>query len=193
MDLVMETGPSPAGPINPYAAPQTPADMASVVGPAAHDLTREEVEAFVGNKHSYYWRRWRRAVGGRVRAGFNWAAFFFNFVWLLYRKMYREFFILVAAVFGVGVLHGLVQSLTGRNLDVVDKLTNIVVGVAIGMYGNSLYLRRARREIGKARTQELDPERRAALLRARGGTSWIALLLGIALLGGLTVLSANVR
>ena len=107
--------------------------------------------------------------------------------------MYREFFILVAAVFGVGVLHGLVQSLTGQNLDVVDKLTNIVVGVAIGMYGNSLYLRRAQREIGKARTQEPDPERRAALLRARGGTSWIALLLGIALLGGLTVLSANVR
>src|SRR4051812_30587082 len=105
MDLAMQAGPPPAGPINPYAAPATPADAASEVGTAAHDLTAEEVQAFVGDRHAYYWGSWRPRPSGRgIRGGFNWAACFLNVVWLLYRKMYREFFILVAALLGVGVL-----------------------------------------------------------------------------------------
>jgi uncharacterized protein DUF2628 len=190
MDLGMEAGPPPAGPINPYAAPETPADMASAVGIGVHDLTREEVEAFVGDNYKYYWGNWQRAVAGGLRAGFNWPAFFLNFAWLLYRKMYREFFIGIAAVIGLGIVQGVVESLTEKNLDALDKVENIVIAVTMGLLGNGLYLRKARREIGRARAQEADPERRAALLKARGGTSWIGLLVAIALGIGFGVLAA---
>jgi hypothetical protein len=193
MDLGMEAGPPPAGPINPYAAPKTPADMASVVGTRAHDLTREEVDAFVGDRHMYYWGNWQRAVGGGLRAGFNWAAFFLNFAWLLYRKMYREFFIAMAAVVGLGVVQGVAESVTEKNLDTLDKVVNLVVAVTMGMLGNGLYLRRAQREIGNARAREPDPERRTALLKARGGTSWIGVLVAIAVGIGLGFLAAMAR
>ena len=185
----MEAGPPPSGPINPYAAPQTPADLASVPATtAAHDLTREEVEAFVGNKHTYYWRRWQRAAG--VRAGFNIAAFLVSFAWLLYRKMYREFAIGLAILLGVGFLQGLVESLAETKLGIPDRLLDFAVAFTVGMLGNGLYLRRARLAIASARAQEPDPERRAELLRARGGTSLIALLIGIAAFIALGVFAA---
>jgi hypothetical protein len=189
----MHGGSPPAGPINPYEAPETPADAASVVGTAAHDLTPEEVEAFVGDRHAYYWGHWQRASGGGLRAGFNWAAFFLNFAWMLYRKMYREFLIAMAAVLSLGVVQGLVEYLTEKNLDGLDKLENIVVAVAMGMIGNGLYLRRARRVIGNARAQEPDPERRTALLKARGGTSWIGLVVTVAVGIGFGFLAALAR
>jgi hypothetical protein len=193
MDLAMQDGPPSAGPINPYAAPATPADLASSVGSAAHDLTREEIRAFVGKNHAYYRGHWERAVGGGLRAGFNWAAFFLSFAWLLYRKMYREFFIWAGAVVGLGVLHGVVESLTEKNLPALDKLENFAFAVTMGMLANGLYLRRARRVIGNVRAQEPDPERRVALLEARGGTSWLGLLIAIAVSVGLGVLAATVR
>jgi hypothetical protein len=190
----MQAGPPPTGPINPYAAPATPADAASEVETAAHDLTAEEVRAFVGDQHAYYWGSWRPRPSGRgIRGGFNWAACFLNIVWLLYRKMYREFFILLGALLGVGVLEAVAASLTEKKLDGVDKLVNFVVAVTMGMRGNSLYLRRARRVIGAVRAEEPDPERRLVLLKARGGTSWIGLLLGLAVLVGAGFLAAIAR
>jgi hypothetical protein len=79
---------------------------------------------------------------------------------------------------------------TETNLDPLDTLENLVIAVTMGMLGNGLYLRRARRVIGNARAQEPDPERRAALLKARGGTSWIGLLVGVAVCVGFGVLAA---
>jgi len=193
MDLAMSAAPPPEGPVNPYAAPATPADMASVEGVAAHDLTREEVRAFVGKNHGYYWRNWQRATGSGLRAGFSWPAFFLSFAWMLYRKMYREFFIWGAAVFGLGVVRGVIESVTETNLDAVDKVENFVVAVAMGMLANGLYLRKARRVIADVRAREPDPERRVALLEVRGGTSWLGLVLGLAVAIGLGVLAAMVE
>jgi Protein of unknown function (DUF2628) len=176
----MDAVPPATGPINPYAAPQTPADMTNAAIAPAHDLTREEVEAFVGDRHSYYWRAWKHAVGGSLRAGFNWPAFLFSFFWLLYRKMYRVFLIAMAAIIGLGVLQAVAGAITGADLAAVDRLTNFALAMTVGLLANGLYLRRARQVIGSARAQEPDAQRRVELLRARGGTSWIALLLGIA-------------
>src|SRR4029078_5432576 len=85
MDLAMSAAPPPEGPVNPYAAPATPADLASVEGVAAHALTREVVRAFVGKNHGYYWRNWQRATGSGLRAGFSWPGFFLRLARMLYR------------------------------------------------------------------------------------------------------------
>ena len=177
----MQASPPPAGPTNPYAAPQTPADMASGAETAAHNLTRDEVRAFVGRESSYYWRNWQRASGGSLRAGFNWAGFFLSFAWLCYRKLYREALIGFGVMAGLGVLRGMAEYATAMNLKAVARVEDIAVAVTIGMIGNGLYLRQAQRVIGAARAQEPDLERREALLRARGGRSWIGLLIVVAL------------
>jgi hypothetical protein len=169
------------GDINPYAAPAT-----SVAGPDAEeasalDLTRDEVRSFVGEKHRYYWGAWQRsATKGGFLAGFNGAAFFFNMFWLLYRKMHREFCIgcgaMVAASGGLAVL----GEVTGKDLNGLDRVVNVAAAATVGMLGNGLYLRRARRVITTARVEEADPERRMQLLTARGGTSILRALAGAA-------------
>jgi len=183
-DPTMHDSPPPPGPTNPYAAPETPADKASVVETAAHDLTRDEVRAFVGRESSYYWRSWQRAAAGSLRAGFSWPGFFLSFAWMFYRKMYREALIGFGILFGLGIVEGLVESATGTNLNALSRAENVVIAVTIGMLGNGLYLRRARRVIADARAQEPDSERREALLRARGGISWLGLVIAFALLVG---------
>jgi hypothetical protein len=178
----MQGSPPPPGSTNPYAAPETPADMATVDGGApAHDLTREEVRAFVGLRNAYYWRNWQRATGGSLRAGFNWAAFFLSFGWMLNRKMYRETLVGFAILLAVGVLQGLAAYTTGMNLNALGRVEDIAVAVTMGMLGNGLYLRRARRIIADVRAREPDPERREALLRARGGRSWLGILIAVVL------------
>ena len=184
----MQASPPPAGPTNPYAAPQTPADLPSAAETAAHDLTREEVRAFVGLESAYYWRNWQRATGGSLRAGFNWPAFFLNFCWLVYRKMYREALIGLGIMLGLGFLRGIAETATAMNLNAVARVEDIAVAVTVGMIGNGLYLRRAQSVIGAARAQEPDPERREALLRARGGRSWSGFLIVLALTIALAVL-----
>ena len=186
----MQSTPPPAGPPNPYAAPETPADMASAVATAAHDLTRDEVRAFVGPESSYYWRNWQRASGGSLRAGFNWAAFFLSFAWMFYRKMYREAFIGFGILFGLGIVEGVAEFATGMNLNALGRLESAAIAVTIGMLGNGLYLRRAKRVIAAARAEEPDSERREALLRARGGSSWLGVLLAVALFAAWSVLAS---
>lgn len=52
-------------------------------GVSANDLS-----AFVGQKSSYYLPRFRRMSRNGKNLSWNWAAFFFGPLWLLYRKMY---------------------------------------------------------------------------------------------------------
>jgi hypothetical protein len=187
--------PPTPGVINPYAAPETPVDLAGMAGPSAHDLTRDEVAAYVGPKSAYYWRAWQRARGGGLRAGFNWAACIFNLGWLLYRKMYREFLIGFGASFGASFALAFIGAAAGKGVDGLDRVVNLGLAVTVGMLGNGLYLRRARQAIGTARTQVADPAERALWLTTHGGTSVLSLLigLGISVAIGLLVGLASVR
>jgi len=168
--------PSPDA-FNPYAPPKSNLSVDAVQ--PVFDLTREEVESFVGPKHLYYWKMWQRVgAAGGTKAGFNGAAFFFNLFWLLYRKMVREFFIGFGGLVAVSVALAVLSSATGHDLSQLDRVIQIVVGVAVGMLGNSLYLRRARRAIAAARAEEPDLARRRLLLAQRGGTSFLLAMVG---------------
>jgi len=100
---------------------------------------------------------------------------------MLYRKMYRETLVGFAILLAVGVLQGLAAYTTGMNLNALGRVEDIAVAVTMGMLGNGLYLRRARRIIADVRAREPDPERREALLRARGGRSWLGILIAVVL------------
>lgn len=159
---------SSGAPPNPYEAPS--ADPGSVE--PVFDITWEEVHAYVGEGRShYYWTRWHRALlEGSKLAGFNWGAAFFNVLWLMYRRMYREFFVAVGILMAVGALLDVLGSETGSAVGTVDRITNYAFMAIMGIVGNGLYMRRARLVIAAARREESDEERRAELLRRRGGT-----------------------
>ena len=187
----MEAGrPSGAGDVNPYAAPETSAEKAGVPSGPAHDLTREEVEAFVGAKHRYYWAMWQHAKGDNLAIGFNWAALVFNFGWLLYRRMYRQFFVAMGASLLATFVVGIILSAAAGRVQSLEKLVRFAIAITVGVLGNGVYLRHARREIGAVRALQADPAQRSALLVARGGTSWIPVLVGFAATISLTVLIA---
>jgi hypothetical protein len=139
------------------------------------------VQAFAGKRANYYWRQWSRVGPGRRFAGFNWAAALLSFFWLLYRRMYREF----AAVIGIAVVVALLEALLayvlGRGAsDAMSRLDNAALGLAAGFLGNTLYLRRARAAVADARARHPDsPAEQQAFLAARGGTSWLAVFLGL--------------
>lgn len=54
------------------------------------DRAEQEIRAFVGPKSDYYLGKWRSVLNGESDkvGGLNYAAFFFEAIWLIYRKMY---------------------------------------------------------------------------------------------------------
>ena len=69
--------------------------------------TEAELQAFVGPRAEKYWRKWRWYIENDKRsAGTLWPPFLFNFVWFLYRRMYRELWVPIALVFVVGFQPG---------------------------------------------------------------------------------------
>jgi Protein of unknown function (DUF2628) len=182
------------GQINPYAAPAAALPASQDTVPQAHDLTRDEVKSFVGNNHAYYWGSWQRtATKGGLLAGFNGAAFFFNLLWLLYRRMHREFWIGCGAVVAANIGLVILGIVTERNVDRLTRVIDVAVAATVGMLGNGLYLRRARRVIAAARAEEANPERRMHLLTVRGGTSALWPLVGVVVLAVLLAVLAVLR
>ena len=73
----------------------------------------EDVRAFVGPNADYYLQAWA-AVDPNVglqALRWNWPAFFLNVFWLLYRRMYKYFWITFAAFLGIGLLEGMVETI----------------------------------------------------------------------------------
>jgi hypothetical protein len=168
---------------NPYEAPN--ADIVAAEPGPVSDLTREEVDAFVGDRGSHFWGKWRPAMkSGSLFAGFSWAAAFFNVLWFLYRKMYREFGVALLAPFLIGAVGALVHE------PGLERISNLALVATCGALGNGLYLRRARLVVADARRAEPELERRLALLRKKGGTSILWPLLVAALLIALSVAAA---
>jgi hypothetical protein len=177
-------------PPNPYAPPRSDEEMAGP--PVAGDLTREDIYAFAGQRRGgYYWYHWSRAGAGRGFAGFNWAAAIFNLSWLLYRRMYVEFGVGLGVTGTITVAEVLLQPVLGKEVaQLLSRLDNFLPVVVVGFLGNRLYLRRARAAVALARPLAT-PADRHAFLAARGGTSWLAVFVGLVLsLGMFAVLVA---
>jgi hypothetical protein len=178
---------------NPYAPPLAAPEPAV---PREGDApTREELEAFVGKKASYYWRKSaRNRHDDGLMAGWNWAAAFLSIFWLLYRRMHKEFWITMGILVMWGAAEGVLEEAAQLAPEVarsIERFGNFVFAVVMGMIGNGLYLRRVRREVLQSRQLfSADPQGHRAHLAKRGGTSWIAALIGVAVLACVAVLAA---
>ena len=157
--------------------------------------TEEELRAFIGPRSERYWRRWSWAIQNRRRAGGFWPPFLFNFVWFLYRRMYREVWVPLALLVGVGLAQGMVEGLIEVQRGtpfttpmMLDRLINICLGLATSWIGSNLYLRKFRKAVIAARQAGANPDATLEILRRSGGTSTLAAGLGVVVAIALFVL-----
>lgn len=101
--------------------------------------------------------------------GWCWPAFFFNYLWLAYRRMY------VAAA-GAWVI--LMSALT--TVGVMTPIPTYIYGpatmVLCALFGKSLYVMLAARRVRLILEEEGNPTAAVISVRARGGTSWRAVI-----------------
>lgn len=140
----------------------------SVVG-----ASEENLQAFVADNYHFFKRKWEIAAASTHHLSWNWVAFFFGVIWLVYRKMYRYAVILFSVY--------IVLTIIEEYLEFPEGLSNVLdfsLALAVGFYGNHYYRLHAEqkiREIGTA----ISPDRLQAELARRGGTN-IGAALGVA-------------
>ena len=117
---------------------------------------REVRERLIGSKTEYYLPRFEKMETLNSITDWNWAAFFFGFWWMLYRKMY---------VFGAValVVPELLSVLTIPGL-------GLLVSLAVGVVGNFLYMKDINNRTDKA--MDLQPEERELYIQKNSGTGW---------------------
>ena len=110
-------------------------------------FTDEQALAFIGPRGNYYLPRWRQIEAeGKQFVGFNWAAFFGGLAWLLYRRMYRAFWIGFGACFALGFLEVFITDMMGVELPpAVDNALFVAIMVTFGVFGTYWYFQFANR------------------------------------------------
>ena len=138
------------------------------------DISPEQLRAFIGPRADYYLTRWARIDAGGGRApGINWPALLLGAFWLVYRRMYRFFWIFIGVLVLAAIAEDLVLSLL--KIQVAPRAVAVAITLAIagtfGTFGTYWYQLHARRCIrALARKGELMQDQ----LRRAGGTSVLA-------------------
>ena len=135
---------------------------------------REELRIFVGKNADYYISKWEEIAESKV--SWNWAAFFFGLLWFGYRKMYIHAFIFIA----FSLLLQFVQ-IKMNTTHLVIALTNLIISVVIGSFGNYLYYEYAKSKVKEIKQKGLDERSLYLELARQGGTSYFTAI-GIALM-----------
>lgn len=124
-------------------------------------LDVEEVRAFVGNNSEYYIGNFEKFTASGVETfapTWNWSAFGFTFIWMLYRKMYLQ----SAITFVIFWLPGV----------------NILLHVAVGVVANYFYFRHVANKISETRGSTTGQTMIPTLRQIGGVHNW-AIIVGI--------------
>jgi len=156
------------------------ARISSLTGPrgalSGADAGEQDLAVFIGKNAATYlaaFRKFNQNGSDSFTATWHWPAFFLNFWWLLYRKLY---------------VWALVPLLLGC-IPYVGLFTSIAFGVS----ANYIYYRHAKKKLLEVKAQPgSDAERTAALARAGGVNSMVVVaapLLAVAVLGILAAIA----
>ncbi len=157
--------------------------------------TTTNLAAVVDTKANYYLPRFRQITQNGKSGSWNWAAFIFGPFWLLYRKIYGY----GAALLALQLLQTLITTIMYKAIgagnaqtyeELYYSLQNAIesgnftyyllsfwlisailflIRIALGIFGNRLYLHHCATVIQRARTQT--PDMTAGELASMGGTS----------------------
>lgn len=133
----------------------------------------KELSAYVGNNFFSYLRNFQRMERSTSQISWNWAAFFFNFLYFFYRKMYLVGGVLLAffavteipgllytfelvkeqapALFGVQVQADPAMMAMAARMTNYSNLLRFVMMVVCGMFANKIYLKKILKDIVRLR------------------------------------------
>jgi serine/threonine protein kinase len=146
---------------------------AAVIGPQSTDHYLERFERFE-----------QQPPLARIR--WHWPAFFFSFLWFLYRRMWlTALILLMVALTIVGVVTETVGAFSSLTLEqtgtVAGLMFQAVFSLIVPMYAHALYFDHARRRIDRSAGQHSGAKAQLKALRARGGTNVLVVWLVVAL------------
>ena len=137
---------------------------------------------FIGPKNAnYYLSKFDsfKTQGGSV--SWNWPAFFFASIWLLYRKMWLNAFLywFVLPVVLIVITGILAASGTGAASSGLFYYGSywFITFIIVPMFANRLYYQHTRKKIEKVASATSSPEQQSIEVARRGGTSAIALVI----------------
>ena len=119
----------------------------------------EEIRLYIGKNAEYYMQKFNVLSSSGSNISWNWAAFFLNIPWCIYRKMYRE-----------GTVLAIISILCGM-IPLINILSGIAICVVCGALGNSFYLKHIRTLEAEAETIGLSDELHSYYVLTHGGVS----------------------
>lgn len=132
-------------------------------------ITSDEFIAFIGVKNTeYYLEKWERYQDNEKFSSWNWAAFFLDIYWLLYRKMYAVAGIVFAINFASYFILG-----------PIAPIISLVLRIGIGVYANQIYIKDSLTKITNIKkfSRNLNSDALYLRLNTNGGTNLVAPLI----------------
>lgn len=123
-------------------------------------LNTEEMNFFISKKVEYYNEKFNQITKTGNKRTWNWASFFFNILWLLYRKMYVQF--------GIAFLINIVVA-GCSSIPILGGLLSWAYSILFGIYGNSIYLDHINRKLNEINC--MGYELKEFMIRKKGGTN----------------------
>ena len=102
---------------------------------------------FVESKADVYEKKFGQIEAGEGRLSWNWCAFFFTPLWLVYRKLFGWFFVYMALSYAFDLSYTAVLNLSGLNEEsgfvfFVVLCVTLAIGIYFGVNGDKFYLKR---------------------------------------------------
>ena len=142
------------------------------------DFDNRDMVNFIQKKSEYYIPKFKDIQESYKSTSWNWAAFFFNSWWFLYRKIY---------IIGFGII--LVDIVIGSLIPSLSLIVSIALAVISGLYGNIAYLKHIQKQLDSLRNIDEDIKQR--LILNKGGVNIvIPIILAIITIGFFLLIGA---
>ncbi|KIA89087.1 DUF2628 domain-containing protein [Kaistella jeonii] len=134
-------------------------------------------EIFFQKSNSYYHEQLKYYEQGK-KWRFNYSAVIFGVFWFLYRKMYLEFFIIFIFYYLETIFENVVLTnfIGIEQTKVVNFSVTIILLMTLGIVGNNLYIKKAKRTLKNAEVKYSEIEKQKEYIAKKGGTSYIFII-----------------
>ena len=152
--------------------------------------SEEHYKLYFGKKADYYLDVVKDFDSGK-KVVFNIFSFFFGLFWMFYRKLYIPILVVAILLFVEGMIEQLILTIMNASVGTetfVDRISMIVWGALLGLFGNRIYIRQANRKIAKITALNLSKEETNHRIKKAGGTTLIPHLIIVVIVGIIIIL-----
>lgn len=141
-------------------------------------LSDNDIIKYIGYSNTeYYFKQFKNNKDKKNFASWNWASFFLGGYWLLYRKLYGSFIVvLIASLLGNAIFDPISST--------ISIIFNLAIMILLGVFGNCIYINNGIKKMLSLKRFFSKHGNVDHALEVNGGTNIVAplVLLGVILL-----------